>query len=94
MSSLANLRPLRDHILLLRLPELGGDSAIVIPDVSKKPAHRGQVLRIGPGRRMPDGWQRPVDVFPGEVVRYQSCDIDDGEYVLIQEGDILGIERA
>ena len=94
MTSLANLRPLRDRILLLRLPQLGDDSAIVIPDVSKKPSHRGQVIRVGAGRTMPEGWKRPVDVLPGEVVHYQSCDMDDGEYVLIQEGDILGIERA
>ena len=94
MISLADLRPLHDGVLLLRLPQLGDESAILIPDVSKQPSKRGQVVRFGPGKRREDGCRQPVHVGVGDVVQYQSSDADDGDYVLIAEGDILGIENA
>ena len=37
-------------------------------------------------------YRRPLDVQPGDIVHYQSCDVDDGNFVLIAEGDVLGIE--
>ena len=89
MIDLANCRPLDDRILLLRLPELGNGSAIIVPDVSKTPSHRGKVLRTGKGRRFEDGTRLPLAVQLDDVVHYQSCDLDDGTYVLIQEGDVL-----
>jgi len=89
--SLADCRPLDDHVLLLRLPPLGDGSLIAIPDAYKEASKRGKVLRTGPGRKM-DGWIRPMDVHLDDVVHYQSCDVDDGTYVLIAEGDILGVE--
>lgn len=89
--SLGDVMPLDDRVLLLRLPD-SYSGAIVIPDSAKKLSRRGKVLRTGPGRRFEDGGRRPVDVHAEQVVRYQSCDVDDGTYVLIQEGDILGIE--
>ena len=88
--SLADCRPLSNHILLLRLPDLGNDSALVIPQTAQKPSHRGKVLRYGPGKWFEDhSGRRPVDVRMDDVVHYQSCDVDDGTYVLIEEGDIL-----
>ncbi len=94
MISIANLRPLDDRLLLLRLPPLGDDSLIVVPDVSKQPSKRGKVVRRGPGRKFSDGVGRlPLHVQFDDVVYYQSCDYDDGTHVLIQEADILGIEK-
>ena len=93
MTSLSDLRPLHDGVLLLRLPALGDGSRIVIPDVSKVLSKRGQVVRFGPGKRRADGSRKPVHVHAGDVVHYQSNDYDDGDYILIAEGDILGIEQ-
>ena len=90
---LSSLRPLHDHVLLLRLPNAGG-STIVVPDAFQQPSHRGKVERCGPGKKFEDGTTKPMAVSPGDVVHYQSFDLDDGEFVLIQEGDILGIETA
>jgi len=88
---LRDCRPVADRILLLRLPDLPSNSALVIPDVASKPSRRGKVERLGNGRWM-DGWRRPLSVPLGTIVHYMSCDVDDGKYVLIQEGDILGVE--
>ena len=87
---LAGCRPLGDHVLLQRIehPETG---LIVAPEIAKTRSHSGLVIAVGPGRDMGD-WTRPCAVEPGQVVRYMSCDMDDGEHVLIAEGDILFIE--
>lgn len=92
MISLADVQPLDDRILLLRLPPLRDETRILVPQVSQQPSKRGRVVAHGPGRRFPDGGRRPLAVGCNDIVHYQSCDLDDGTYVLIQEGDILGIE--
>lgn len=93
MISLRHIQPLSDRILLLRLPPLPSTN-LVVPECAQKPSHRGAVVAMGKGKRFHDGGHRPIGVGPGDVVHYQSFDYDDGEYVLIAEGDILGIEDA
>jgi chaperonin GroES len=91
---LSSLRPLNDCILLLRLPELRHETLkILVPEIAQKPSHRGVVIRKGPGKKFDDGTRRPIDVTLNDVVHYQSCDVDDGTYVLIREGDVLFIEN-
>ncbi len=87
------LRPLNTGVLLLRLPDVGNASSLVIPDAFQKPSHRGKVIRTGRGRRAEDGSYLPLAVKLDDVVYYQSSDISDGTHVLVQEGDILGIEE-
>ena len=94
MIDLSSLRPLDSGVLLLRLPDVGSGSSLVIPDAFQKPSHRGKVVRTGKGRRCEDGSHLPLAVKLDDVVYYQTSDIDDGTHVLIQEADILGIENA
>ena len=63
---------------------------VVLTD--RVPIHRGRVLRVGPGKRREDGSRLPVNVKPGQIVQYHSCDVDSGTHVLIEEADILFIE--
>ena len=89
------IQPLDDRILLERVdpPETRtGSGLIIIPEVAQDDrVRRGKVLATGPGAMMKGGWRRPVDVRPGDIVMYQSSDLDDGRYILIMEGDILGV---
>lgn len=84
-----SFQPLHSGVLLERvdLPE----SAVVLTD--REPIHRGRVLRVGPGKRTDDGTRLPMEVQPGQMVRYQSCDMDNGTHILIEEADILFIEQ-
>lgn len=90
---LTQLKPLRDGVVLERV-ELPEDGLLAIPDIARKPLHRGRVLRVGPGKRTSDGTLRPTQVKVGDMVRYQSADVDSGTHVLIQEADILFVERS
>lgn len=82
--------PIDSRVLLERVDL--SESSIILTD--KPPIHRGRVLRIGPGKRREDGSRRPMDVQPGDVVWYQSCDMDNGTHILIEEADILLKERG
>ena len=64
---------------------------LVIPDIAQKPVHCGQVVATGPGRLTAKGYRIPISVKEGDIVWYQTSDADDGEHILIQEADILGI---
>jgi chaperonin GroES len=78
---------------LERLPE-PTQSTVIIPEIAQEKPHYGKVYRVGPGAKRPDGSRRPMAVKVGDVVRYQSADVDTGTFVLIQEADILFIENA
>lgn len=91
MIDLSRFHPLRDQVLLERIED--PNSLLAIPDIAQRPARRGRVLRTGPGRRISPGFCLPLEVKPGDVVQYQSSDVDTGTHILIQEADILFIEQ-
>lgn len=56
----------------------------------------GEVIAVGPGRRTDDGELIPVSVKVGQQVlfaKYSGTEfkIDDEEYLILQERDLLGI---
>ena len=95
------LRPLDDRIVVV-VADLPSHSkgGIALPDSAKEKPTRGEVIAIGPGRRMDDGIRAPLAVGIGDEVlfgRYsgQEVEIDDVEYRVISESDVLGtLERA
>ena len=90
-------RPLHDRVLLKRIEEKetvkGG---IIIPDTAKEKPMEGEVISVGPGKIMEDGKRSPVDVKPGDRVlfgKYAGTEIkiDDVEYVIMREEEILAV---
>ncbi|HBC71459.1 MAG TPA: co-chaperone GroES [Coxiellaceae bacterium] len=95
---MSKIRPLRDRVVIKRIEEertsAGG---IVIPDTatSEKPT-RGEVCFIGSGEVLKDGKIRPLEVKVGDKVlfgKYTGTEvkIDNKEYVIMREEDILAI---
>ena len=91
------IRPLHDRILVKRLEEQeerrGG---IIIPDTAKEKPQRGKVIAVGDGKMLENGKRVPLDVKPGDQVlfaRYaeREVKIEDEEYLILREEDILGI---
>ncbi len=90
-------RPLHDRIILKRIEEKetvkGG---IIIPDTAKEKPMEGQVIAAGPGKIMDDGKRAPMDVKAGDRVlfgKYAGTEIkiDDEEYVIMREEEILAV---
>ncbi len=96
---MVNLRPLSDR-LVVKLFDAPGASpgGILLPDSAKKRPARGQVVAVGPGKRLADGQLVPLQVAVGHVVlfsTYAGNDVDVGgvTYTIMREDDILGVEE-
>ena len=108
MIALELMRPLGGHVVLKRMearPNSVSPSAhfrdegkvssslIISPDIAKPPSSRGKVISVGPGRINPHTLERePMAVKPGDVVHFQSSDHELGEFIVIEEADILVVE--
>jgi chaperonin GroES len=91
------LRPLHDRILVKRLEEeevrRGG---IIIPDTAKEKPQEGKVIAVGTGKVGEDGKKIPLDVKAGDRIlfgKYSGSEvkINDEEYLILREEDVLGI---
>ena len=92
-----NIKPLGDRVLVEPKKELevkkGG---IIIPDSAKEKPTEGTVIAIGTGKRDEDGKLIPFTVKVGDTVlmpKYGGTEvkINDKEYQIMREEDILGI---
>lgn len=92
-----NYKPLADRLLLkVKKAEEKTKSGIVLPDSAKEKPQEGEVVAAGPGARDKDGKRIPMEVSVGENVLYSKYSgtevkIDDQEYLIIKETDILAI---
>jgi len=91
------LRPLHDRILVKRVEEeevrRGG---IIIPDTAKEKPQEGKVIAVGTGKVTDEGKKLPLDVKAGDRIlfgKYSGSEvkIDDEEYLIMKEEDVLGI---
>jgi chaperonin GroES len=92
-----NVRPLHDRVLVKRTEEKetikGG---IIIPDTAKEKPMEGEVIAAGPGKMMDDGKRAAMDVKAGDRIlfgKYSGTEIkiDDQEYVIMREDEILAV---
>ncbi len=91
------IRPLQDRVVVRRMEEetttAGG---IVLPgSATEKPA-QGEVIAVGPGKRLESGKSQPVDVNVGDIVvfgKYSSntVKLGDEELLILNESEIFGV---
>ena len=93
-----NIKPLSDHILIEPIKEEEKTKAgIFLPETaSKEKSEEGKVIAVGPGKRNDKGEIIPVAVKPGDKVLFQKygpseIKVDDKEYLIAREDDILAI---
>ena len=92
------IKPLGDRVIVKPLnAEEVTASGIVLPDtVDKEKPEQGEVLAVGPGKRLESGEIAPMSVKVGDKVvfrKYSPDEIKIGkeEVLVIGEGDIVGI---
>jgi len=91
------IRPLHDRVIIKRLDEeeqIRG--RIIIPDTSMEKPQQGEVIAAGEGKFREDGTRQALDVRPGDRVlfgKYSGSEvkIDDEEYIIMREDEILGV---
>ena len=94
------IRPLHDRVIIKRLDEeeqiRGG---IIIPDTAREKPQQGEVIAAGEGKFREDGTRQALDVRPGDRVLFgkyggSEVKIDDEEYLIMREDEILGVFRT
>jgi len=94
------IKPLGDRVLVKPIEEKeqvrGG---IIIPDTAKEKPQQGKIEAVGPGKVAEDGKVLPMNVKKGDKVLYgkyagTEVKIADKKYLIMSEGDILGIVKG
>ncbi len=92
-----NIRPLQDRVVVRRMEEESTSAGgIVLPgSATEKPA-QGEVIAVGPGKRLESGNTQPVDLKVGDTVvfgKYSSNTVKIGteELLILNESEIFGV---
>ena len=93
-------RPLHDRVLIKVLDsEEKTKGGIIIPDTAKENPQEGEVVAVGPGAKTEDGKTVKMDVKVGDKVIFgkwsgTEIKIDNIEYSIMKESDIMGISKS
>jgi len=91
------LKPLQDRLLIKRVEEeeqiRGG---IIVPDTAKEKPQEGEVVAVGDGKILENGQKLKMSVKKGDHVlfgKYSGTEVklEDQEYLIMREDDVLGI---
>jgi chaperonin GroES len=92
------IRPLADRVVVKPVErEEKTKGGIYLPDTaSKERPMEGTILAVGEGRLDDNGKRVPMNVQPGDKVlfaKYSGTEykVDDIEYLILKESDILGV---
>ncbi len=91
------VRPLADRVLIKPLEgEEKTAGGIILPDTAKEKPMRGEVIAVGNGRVDDAGKRIPMDVKAKDIVLYgkysgTEIKIDNEEYLIMRESDVLAI---
>ncbi|MCH8741582.1 co-chaperone GroES [Patescibacteria group bacterium] len=93
-----NIKPLSDHILIEPMKqEEKTKTGILLPEITEKDKpEQGKVIAVGPGKKTSAGKVNPLEVKSGDIVLFtkygpSEVKIDDKEYLIAREEDILAI---
>jgi chaperonin GroES len=69
---------------------------IVLPDTAKEKPQEGEVVAVGSGKLLETGQRVPIDLKPGDKILFSKyagneVKINDVEYLIMRESDILGV---
>lgn len=95
------LKPLSDRLVVepISVDEIT-KAGIILPDtVDKEKPEKGKVVAVGPGKMLENGQLQPISLKVGDVVLFKKYSpdevkVDDKEYLILSESDILAIVEA
>lgn len=93
------LKPLADRVVVkVSTEEEKTKGGIFLPDTAKEKPQEGEVIAVGPGRKLENGNVVPPEVSVGDRVifaKYGGTEvkINEEEYLILRESDILAIKK-
>ncbi len=91
------INPLDDRVVVKQCEaEDITKGGIVLPDSAKEKPQRGIIVSTGPGKLLESGKRGDMSVKKGDEVFYgkyagTQIKIDDEEYVILRESDVLAV---
>jgi len=91
------LKPLGDRIIAkATTTEEVTKGGIVLPDTAKEKPQEGEVIAVGPGKRLDSGKVVPLDVKTGDKIifaKYGGTEVkvNGEEYIILREEDVLAV---
>lgn len=93
------IQPLSDKVLVKPLDaEAVTASGILLPATAQEKPMQGEVIAVGPGKRLESGEVAPMSVKVGDKVLFtkyspDEVEVDGEEYLVIDEDKILAIVK-
>ncbi len=92
------IKPISDHVLIEPIKgEEKSKGGILLPQTAEKERpEQGKIIAVGPGKKDKTGKIISMEVKPGDMVLFtkygpDEIKIDDQEYLIAKEEDILAI---
>ena len=91
------IRPLGERVVIeVAESDVTTASGIVLPDTAKEKPQKGKVVAVGTGKLLENGQRAGLEVKEGDSVvfsKYSGSEIkvDDKDYLIVRESDILAI---
>ena len=92
-----SIRPLSDRVVVRRLEEeTKSAGGIVIPDSATEKPSQGEVLAVGPGKKLDNGSVQTVDLKAGDKIlvgQYagSTVKVEDEELLIMNESEVFGV---
>ena len=92
-----SIRPLQDRVVVRRTEEeTKSAGGIVIPDSAAEKPSQGEVLAVGPGKKLDNGSVQAVDLKAGDRVLFgqyagSTVKLDGEELLIMSESEIFGV---
>lgn len=91
------IKPLEDRILVKPIEaESKTASGIYLPETAKEKPVRGEVMAIGPGKRLENGKRAEMSVRTGDTVFYgkyagTEVELKGDKLLILRESELLGV---
>ena len=92
-----SIRPLQDRVVVRRTEEeTTSAGGIVIPDSAAEKPSQGEVIAVGPGKKLDNGSLQAVDLKSGDKILFgqysgSTVKIDGEELLIMNESEVFGV---
>lgn len=92
-----SIRPLQDRVVVRRTEEeTKSAGGIVIPDSAAEKPSQGEVIAVGPGKKLDNGAVQEVDLKAGDRVLFgqyagSTVKLDGEELLIMSESEVFGV---
>jgi chaperonin GroES len=92
-----SIRPLQDRVVVRRTEEETKSSGgIVIPDSAAEKPSQGEVVAVGPGKKLDNGSIQEVDLRVGDKILFgqyagSTVKLEGEELLIMNESEVFGV---